>query len=189
MRYYSKDYYKNHVVIRPEAIANFSEIVRRLGVIAMNTPVEVDMYAHANSSLIGGTKMINGLGGSGDFLRNAYLSIMHTPSARKSKTDPTGISCIVPMAAHVDHTEHDLDVIVTEQGLADLRGLSPRQRAQCIIKNCAHPDYKDQLMEYYKMAEKKCLAAGAGHEPQILALAHKMHVNLEENGTMKLKSW
>ena len=189
-RFYSKlDFYKKHVVLRPEAIANFSESVRRLGVIAMNTPVEVDMYAHANSSLIGGTKMINGLGGSGDFLRNAYLSIMHTPSARKSKTDPTGISCIVPMAAHIDHTEHDLDVIVTEQGLADLRGLSPRQRAQCIIKNCAHPDYKDQLMEYYKMAEKKCLAAGAGHEPQILALAHKMHVNLEENGTMKLKSW
>mgnify|MGYP000014858025 FL=1 len=189
-RFYEKlDFYKNRVVIRPEAIANFSEIVRRLGVIAMNTPVEVDMYAHANSSLIGGTKMINGLGGSGDFLRNAYLSIMHTPSARKSKTDPTGISCIVPMAAHIDHTEHDLDVIVTEQGLADLRGLSPRQRAQLIIKNCAHPDYKDQLMEYYKMAEKKCLAAGAGHEPQILALAHKMHVNLEEKGTMKLDKW
>ena len=189
-RFYSNlDFYKNRCVIRPEAVANFSECVRRLGVIAMNTPVEVDMYAHANSSLIGGTKMINGLGGSGDFLRNAYLSIMHTPSARKSKTDPTGISCIVPMAAHVDHTEHDLDVIVTEQGLADLRGLSPRQRAQCIIKNCVHPDYKDQMTEYYKMAEKKCIAEGAGHEPQILALAHKMHVNLEENGTMKLKSW
>ena len=107
-RFYNKlDFYKKHVVIRPEAIANFSEIVRRLGVVAMNTPVEVDMDAHANSALIGGTKMINGLGGSGDFLRNAYISIMHTPSARKSKNDPTGISCIVPMAAHIDHTEHD----------------------------------------------------------------------------------
>ena len=60
----------------------------------MNTPVEVDMYCHANSSLIGGTKIINGLGGSGDFLRNAYLSIMHTPSTRPTKSDPTGVSCI-----------------------------------------------------------------------------------------------
>ena len=87
MRYYSKDYYKNRVVIRPEASANFSEIVRRLGVIAMSTLVEVDMYAHANSSLIGSTRMINSLG---DFLRNAYLSIMHTPSARQMHVNLEG---------------------------------------------------------------------------------------------------
>lgn len=43
--------------------------------------------------------------------------------------------------------EHDLDVIVTEQGLADVRGLSPRQRAKVIIDKCAHPDYKDLLHE------------------------------------------
>ena len=75
------------MVIRPEAIANFSEIVRRLGVIAMNTPVEVDMYAHANSSLSGGTKMINGLS---DFLRNVYLSVMHTLSAREMHVNLEG---------------------------------------------------------------------------------------------------
>lgn len=155
----------------------------------MNTPVEVDMYCHANSSLIGGTKIINGLGGSGDFLRNAYLSIMHTPSTRPTKSDPTGVSCIVPMCAHIDHTEHDLDVIVTEQGIADVRGMSPRQRAQYLIKNCAHPDYKDQLLEYYKMAEADCIARNAGHEPQLLDLCHKMHVNLFKNDTMKLDKW
>ncbi|KAK8798824.1 hypothetical protein WA158_007908 [Blastocystis sp. Blastoise] len=181
--------YKPHCVLRPEAIANSCEFVRRLGVIAMNTPIEVDMYCHANSSLVGGTKIINGLGGSGDFLRNAYLSIMHTPSSRPSKTDPTGISCIVPMCAHIDHTEHDLDVIVTEQGLADVRGMSPRQRAQYIIKTCAHPDYKDQLLDYYKMAEKECIAKKAGHEPQLLEYCHKMHINLAKNGTMKLDKW
>lgn len=62
-------------------------MIRRLGVIAMNTPVEVDIYGHCNSTLVGGTKMVHGIGGSGDFLRNAYLSIMHTPSTRKTKTD------------------------------------------------------------------------------------------------------
>lgn len=189
-RFYSNlDKYKNKVILRPQAIANHCECVRRLGVIAMNTPLEVDIYAHANSSLIGGTRMVNGLGGSGDFLRNAYLSIMHTPSVRKSKNDPHGISCIVPMCSHIDHTEHDLDVIVTEQGVADCRGLAPRQRAKEIITHCAHPEYKEQLLEYYNMAEKDCVSKGIGHEPVLFDLVHKMHLNLTKNGTMKLKSW
>lgn len=81
----------------------------------MNTPLEVDLYAHANSTCALGSRMLNGLGGSGDFLRNAKYSIMNTPSMRPTKTDPTRISCIVPMCSHVDQTEHDLDVIVTEQ--------------------------------------------------------------------------
>ena len=80
----------------------------------MNTPVEVDIYAHANSTCVMGSRMLNGLGGSADFLRSAKYSIMHTPSTRPTKTDPRGVSCIVPMCTHVDQTEHDLDVIVTE---------------------------------------------------------------------------
>ncbi len=62
-----------------------------------------------------GSRILNGLGGSADFLRSSKISIMHTPSTRPSKTDPTGVSCIVPMCTHVDQTEHDLDVIVTEK--------------------------------------------------------------------------
>lgn len=134
----------------------------------MNTPLEVDIYAHANSTCAMGSRMLNGLGGSADFLRNAKLSIMHTPSVRPSKNDPTGISCIVPFASHIDQTEHDLDVVVTEQGLADLRGLSPRERAPKIIQNCAHPDYRDMLMEYYDRALHECLKKGMGHEPHML---------------------
>nr|GAT46488.1 acetyl-CoA hydrolase [Mycena chlorophos] len=134
----------------------------------MNTPLEVDIYAHANSTCALGSRMLNGLGGSADFLRNAKLSIMHTPSSRPTRSDPTGISCIVPFASHVDQTEHDLDVVVTEQGLADLRGLSPRERAPLIIKNCAHPDYRDMLMDYYERSLHECLAAGRGHEPHML---------------------
>ncbi|HEY3489870.1 MAG TPA: acetyl-CoA hydrolase/transferase C-terminal domain-containing protein [Candidatus Deferrimicrobiaceae bacterium] len=183
------DKYFDKIVLRPLSIANAPEPIRRLGVIAMNTPVEIDIYAHANSTLVGGTRMINGIGGSGDFLRNAYLSIMHTPSSRPSKTDPLGISCVVPHCSHIDHTEHDLDVLVTEQGLADVRGLCPRDRAKVIIEKCAHPEYKPILNEYYDMALKECLAKKAGHEPQLWDRALKMQLNLAKNGTMRIKNW
>jgi acetyl-CoA hydrolase len=183
------DKYFDKITLRPLSISNAPEPIRRLGVIAMNTPVEIDIYAHANSTLVGGTRMINGLGGSGDFLRNGFLKIMHTPSSRPSKTDPTGISCVVPHCSHIDHTEHDLDCVVTEQGLADLRGLCPRDRAKVIIEKCAHPEYKPILTEYYEMALSECLRRKVAHEPQLWDRAFKMHLNLEKNGTMKIKNW
>ncbi len=183
------DKYADKITLRPLSISNAPEPIRRLGVIAMNTPVEFDIYAHANSTLVGGTRMINGLGGSGDFLRNGYLKIMHSPSVRPSKTDPTGITCVVPKAPHIDHTEHDLDVLVTEQGLADLRGLAPKDRAKVIIEKCAHPDYKPLLNEYLAIASKECLAKGIGHEPQLFDRCFKMQQNLAANGTMKIKNW
>ncbi|OHS93222.1 Acetyl-CoA hydrolase [Tritrichomonas foetus] len=187
--YNNFDFYKNKIVLRPQAVSNSPEVIRRLGVIAMNTPVEADMYGHANSTLAGGTRLVNGLGGSGDFERNGYLSIMHCPSARKTKTDPTGISCIIPMCSHIDHTEHDLDVLVTEQGLADLRGLCPVDRARLVIEKCAHPSYKDQLTDYLNMAIKDCQPKARGHEPHILEKVFKMHANLLKNQTMHLNSW
>ncbi|EAY15242.1 hypothetical protein TVAG_393850 [Trichomonas vaginalis G3] len=187
--YQNFDFYKDKFILRPQAITNAPEVVRRLGVIGMNTPVEVDMYGHANSTHINGTQMINGIGGSNDFERNGYLSIMHCPSARKTKKDPTGISCILPMCTHIDQTEHDLDVIVTEQGLADLRGLAPVERARLMIEKAAHPSYKDQLREYLNMAIKETQSKGAGHEPQILEKVFKMHENLATKGTMHLDSW
>ncbi|WP_114010123.1 acetyl-CoA hydrolase/transferase C-terminal domain-containing protein [Cohaesibacter intestini] len=185
----NRELYQDKIVLRPLSISNNPEVARRLGVIAMNTPVEIDMYGHANSTLINGTRIVNGIGGSGDFLRSGFLKIMHTPSSRPTKTDPTGISCIVPHAQHIDHTEHDLDIVVTEQGLADLRGLSPRDRAHAIINNCAHPDYKDILNAYFDKAEKDCLARGVGHEPQLWDCVFKMQLNNAQNGTMKIKNW
>jgi acetyl-CoA hydrolase len=176
-------------VLRPLSISNAPEPIRRLGCIAMNTPVEFDMYAHANSTLVGGTRMINGLGGSGDYLRNGYLKIMHSPSVRPSKTDPLGITCVVPKAPHIDHTEHDLDCVVTEQGLADLRGLAPKDRALKIINTCAHPEYRPILLDYLERAKKECLSKGIGHEPQLFDRCFKMQQNLATNGTMRIKNW
>ena len=121
----------------------------------MNSMIEADIYGNINSTHVMGTGMMNGIGGSGDFARNGYLSFFVTPSVAKDGK----ISCIVPMCSHVDHTEHDTQIIVTEQGLADLRGLSPKQRAQVIIDQCAHPDYRDQLQDYFDRARLK----GAQH--------------------------
>ncbi|KAG0673591.1 acetyl-CoA hydrolase [Pichia californica] len=183
------DLFSSKVCLRSQVVSNSPEIIRRLGVIAMNTPVEFDIYGHANSTNVNGSRMLNGLGGSADFLRNAKLSIMHTPAARKSKTDPTGISCVVPFSSHIDQTEHDLDVFVTDYGLADLRGLAPKERVPLIINNCAHPDYRAQLNEYYDRALFHCKKTKSLHEPHVLKDAFKMHINLEENGTMKLDNW
>jgi acetyl-CoA hydrolase len=107
--------YAPKLLLRSQQVSNSPEIIRRLGVIGMNTPIEVDIYAHANSTCVMGSRMLNGLGGSADFLRSAKYSIMHTPSTRPTKVDKHGITCIVPMCTHVDQTEHDLDVVVTEQ--------------------------------------------------------------------------
>ncbi len=181
--------YSKKIMLRPVQISNHAEPIRRLGLIAMNTPVEFDIYGHVNSSIVNGSRIVNGIGGSGDFMRNAYLSIMHTPSTRPTKSDPNGISCVLPMVTHVDHTEHDMDVLVTEQGLADLRGLAPRQRAQRVIDKCAHPEYRPILQEYFDRSLKECVATGSAHQPHMLYKVFNMHRNLQEKGTMKLDGW
>lgn len=183
------DEYSKKIMLRPQQITNHAEPIRRLGLIAMNTPIEFDIYGHVNSSIVNGSRLINGIGGSGDFMRNSFLSIMHTPSTRPTKKDPHGISCVLPMVTHVDHTEHDMDILVTEQGLADLRGLAPRQRARQIIDNCAHPDYKQILHDYFDRSLKECTAKGSAHEPHMLYKVFNMHKNLEEKGSMKLADW
>ena len=170
--------YRKKLLLRPQEIANSPEVARRIGIIAMNTAIECDIYGNVNSTHIMGTKMMNGIGGSGDFARNAYLTCFFTASTAKNGL----ISSIVPMCSHIDHTEHDVDIIVTEQGLADLRGLSPRERALVIIENCAHPDYKPMLMDYFERADK---ATKHAHTPHLLKEALSWHERFVETGTMK----
>ena len=167
--------YRDQLVIRPQEITNHPEIIRRLGLIAINTALEFDIYGNVNSTHVSGTRMMNGIGGSGDFARNSRVAIFVTKSIAKGGN----ISSIVPFVAHVDHTEHDVDVVVTEQGYADLRGLAPRERAKLIIENCAHPKYKEQLKRYYEEA----LTRG-GQTPHVLEKAFSFHTNLAEHGTM-----
>ncbi|WP_158768588.1 acetyl-CoA hydrolase/transferase family protein [Paraglaciecola sp. L1A13] len=171
------DFYRDKIILRQQDISNHPEIARRLGIIAMNGLIEADIYGNVNSTHIMGSRIMNGIGGSGDFARNGYLSIFMTPSICKNGS----ISAIVPMVSHVDHTEHDVKVIVTEQGLADLRGLSPRQRAKVVIEKCAHPLFKDRLYDYF---DRACASKRGMHTPHILNEALSWHHNFETNGQM-----
>jgi propionyl-CoA:succinyl-CoA transferase len=167
------DEFADRVILRPQEISNNPGIARRLGVIATNTAIEVDIYGHANSTHFFGTQVMNGLGGSGDFERNAFLSIFMCPSTAKGGR----ISTIVPMCSHVDHSEHSVQVIVTEFGLADLRGLSPLARARRIIDGCAHPAYRDYLHHYVE-------SAPAGHLRHDLRRCFELHTQFLEQGAM-----
>ncbi len=171
-------FYRERIIMRTQEISNHPEIVRRLGCVCMNGMVEADIYGNVNSTHIMGSRIQNGIGGSGDFARNGYLSIFLSPSTAKGGS----ISSIVPMVSHVDHTEHDVSIIVTEQGVADLRGLSPKQRARVLIARCAHPDYRDALQDYFDRA----LHASYGkHTPHLLAEALSWHQRWLDTGSMR----
>jgi succinate CoA transferase len=172
------DAFRGHILLRPQEISNNPEIVRRLGIVSMNTAIEIDLAGNINSTHVLGKTMMNGIGGSGDFTRNAYLSIFSCPSTAKGGK----ISTIVPLVAHMDHSEHSVCVVATEQGVADLRGKDPHERAHLIVEKCAHPEFKPILREYLRVVE-------AGRAPQSLAHAFSMHQEFMASGDMRKVDW
>lgn len=172
------DFYRQHMVLRPQEITNHPEIVRRLGIVSMNTAIEIDLTGNVNSTHVLGRQMMNGIGGSGDFTRNAYLSIFSCPSTAKGGK----ISTIVPMVAHMDHSEHSVCVVATEQGVADLRGKDPTDRARLIVEKCAHPEYRPLLREYLRLTRE-------GRAPQSLTHSFGMHRAFEAGGDMRKVDW
>jgi acetyl-CoA hydrolase len=166
--------YRGRLLLRPQEIANNPEIVRRIGIVSINTALEADIFGNINSTHVLGQKMMNGIGGSGDFTRNAYISIFTCPSTAKDGN----ISAIVPMCSHMDHSEHSVQVLVTEHGVADLRGKDPRERAATIIRNCVDPSYQDLLWAYFKLTER-------GHTPQSFRSAFAFHECFLETGNMR----
>jgi len=178
-RFYDQlEFFRARVLMRPQEISNHPEIVRRLGIISMNTAIEIDLGGNVNSTHILGRTMMNGIGGSGDFTRNAYLSIFSCASVAKGGR----VSTIVPLVSHADHSEHSVQVVVTEQGVADLRGKDPHERARLIVENCAHPDYRDSLREYLSLAS-------GGHEPYLPGVSAAMHRQFELTGDMRGIRW
>ena len=175
--YKDLDFFKDKVVLRPAEYSNNPEIVRRLGIIAINTAIEADIFGNINSTHISGTKMMNGIGGSGDFTRSAYVSIFVTPSVAKDGK----ISAIVPMVSHEDHSEHSVKIIISEYGVADLRGKCPKERALEIINKCAHPEYRPILLKYLENAEKNF----PGQTPFDMYNAFSFHKALRETGDMR----
>lgn len=172
------DFFRDKIVLRPQEISNNPEVARRLGLITINTALEADIYGNINSTHVLGTKMMNGIGGSGDFTRNAYISIYTTPSTAKGGA----ISSFVPMVSHLDHSEHSVKVIITEHGIADLRGKSPIQRAHEIIENCVDPQYQPMLREYLALSK-------VSHTQHNLALALAMHQEFAKSGDMRNTKW
>ncbi|WP_251977904.1 succinate CoA transferase [Salinicola avicenniae] len=168
--------YRDRVVLRPQELSNQPGIVRRLGVIAINTALEFDIYGNVNSTHVNGTHMMNGIGGSGDFARNGQLSVFITTATAKAGD----LSSVVPFVSHVDHSEHDVDILVTEHGLADLRGLAPRERARRIIDCCADPYYRPALAAYFEAASER-----GGHTPHCLEQALSWHITARRDGSMR----
>lgn len=171
--------YQNRMILRPQDVSNNPEVIRRLGCIAMNSLIEADIFGNVNSTHVMGSRLMNGVGGSGDFARSSRISIFMTPSTAKGGK----ISAIVPQCCHVDHPTQDVMVVVTEYGLADLRGLSPKQRAERIINKCSHPDYRPMLQDYFERAKKTSIAQ---HSPCILDEALSWHSRFLKDGTMKM---
>jgi acetyl-CoA hydrolase len=176
--YADLEFFRPRTLLRPQEISNSPEVVRRLGLISINTAIEVDITGNVNSTHVLGKSMMNGIGGSGDFARNAFLSIFTCPSTAKGGK----ISTIVPLASHLDHSEHSVQIVITEQGIADLRGKSPSERAHTIIDNCAHPEYRQILRDYVAMA-------GPTHTPQTLSGAFGMHLAFVKKGDMRQVNW
>lgn len=171
--YKELDYFKYRIMLRPQEISNHPEVVRRLGVISINTAIEADVFGNINSTHVLGKDLMNGIGGSGDFTRNSFISIFTCPSVAKGGK----ISAIVPLVSHMDHSEHSVQVLITEQGIADLRGKSPTERSAAIIANCAHPSYREELKAYLAKM-------GDGHTRQTLSSAFFLHQRFMETGTM-----
>ncbi len=171
-------FFRPRLVLRPQEISNNPEIIRRLGIISVNTALETDLAGNVNSTHVLGRSLMNGIGGSGDFARSAYLSIFICPSTAKEGK----ISTIVPLVSHHDHTEHSVQVIITEHGVADLRGKSPVERASLIINNCAAPEYRGILRDYVAMA-------GKSHSPHTLKAAFGLHDAYATWGDMRKLNW
>ncbi len=172
------EFFRSRIVLRPQEMSNSPELARRLGLITINTALEADIFGNVNSTHVMGSKMMNGIGGSADFTRSAYISIFTTPSTAKNGN----ISAIVPMVSHVDQNEHSVNIIITEHGVADLRGKSPIQRAEEIIENCVDPLYQDILRGYLELS-------GPCHTPTNLHACFEMHTEFMKSGNMLNTNW
>ena len=166
--YENVERYAEDIVLRPAGVSNNPALIDRFGIVGVNSALEVDLFGHVNSTHVNGNYAMNGVGGSADFNRNAAIAVLALPSTAADGD----ISRIVPMVPHTDHTEHDIDVIVTEQGLTDLRGNSPRETAESLVRNCAHPDFRDGLREYLERGYER-----GGHIPHHLETAFDWHID------------
>lgn len=138
---YPVDYVNNPIVV-----------MKNDNIVAINSCVQVDLMGQVASESVG-LKQISGTGGQVDFVRGAAMAssgkaIMAMPSTAAKGT----VSKIVPLldeGAAVTTLRTDVDYIVTEYGIASLKGKSLRERARELI-NITHPDFREQLKMVYE---------------------------------------
>ncbi len=174
------DFFRDKVLMRPGEISNSPEVVRRLGLIAANTALEADIYGNVNSTHVLGTKMMNGIGGSADFSRNAYLSIFSLPLHPERRKD-------------LDHRPDGF-----ARGPQRALREDPRHRAGCGRSPRSRPDaartvhhrelrapcmYKELMWDYLKIA-----CRNGGHTPHDLRAAFAFHEASSRKATCRLST-
>ncbi|HAF60632.1 MAG TPA: 4-hydroxybutyrate CoA-transferase [Clostridiales bacterium UBA9856] len=130
-------------------------IMKQHKMVSINSAIEVDLHGQVVAEAMG-LRQFSGVGGQVDFVRGAAMSddgkaIIAMPSVT-TKRDGTVISKIVAFVEHgapITTSRNDVDYVITEYGIAALKGKSLRERARNLI-NIAHPDFRDELAEEFE---------------------------------------
>lgn len=152
------DYVNNNpsVAMYPvDYVNNPAVIAQNDNLISINSCIQVDLMGQVVSDTIG-PRQFSGVGGQVDFVRGANLSrggksIMAMPSSLVKK-DGTRVSKIVPQidaGAAVTTSRYDVNYIITEFGVAKLKGKTLRERALALIE-IAHPDFREELTKEFR---------------------------------------
>lgn len=119
---------------------------------SINSALQVDLMGQVNAEMIG-SRQFSGIGGQVDFVRGVSRSkngksIIALPATASNGTI-SRIACELDRGAAVSTSRNDVHHIVTEYGVANLRGKSLRERALALIA-IAHPDFREALAEQAK---------------------------------------
>ena len=142
------------VVMRPVDYTNKITIAGQVDrLISINSAIQVDLYGQVCADTMG-NQQFSGVGGQVDFVRASSLSkggksIIALPSTNNKKTASRIVSRLYEGAC-VTTSRNDVHYIVTEYGIADLRGKTVRQRAHSLI-SIAHPDFRENLREDFNI--------------------------------------
>ena len=140
------------VEIHPAEITHNPRLIGRLqNFVAINSTIEIDLGGQMNGEFLGETQ-ISSVGGLFDFVEGAFFSGGKSITALTATTGSGKISRIVPSfkrGTPVTLPRYMADTVVTEFGIAELKGKPLRQRAEALIA-IAHPQFRDQLTKEYR---------------------------------------
>jgi acyl-CoA hydrolase len=133
-----------HLQLRSVNYTNSADVIARIdNFVSINSAIEVDLLGQINAEVVNG-RYVGGIGGSIDYMRPAARapggrSLVALPAAARG-----GVSRIVPQVQRVTAARSDVDVVVTEHGVAELRGVSEGERVKRLI-DIAAPEHRDAL--------------------------------------------